>query len=146
MKASLKSIHISSRIRAYRDSYIETIDGDTENKGHRYYIEQIHGMRLYEVTTLYVDYMHILGFENSALAEALVDQYYRYVKTESICTLYALYMRCICVIYAVYMHYMYSISTYNTMYTVYTLYMYSMCCIYAVYTIYTVYIVYTVHQ
>ncbi|KAG5518757.1 hypothetical protein PMAC_002727 [Pneumocystis sp. 'macacae'] len=40
--------------------------------------EKIHGMREYEGTTLYVDYMHVLGFENSALAEALVDQYYRF--------------------------------------------------------------------
>ncbi|KAG4305475.1 hypothetical protein PORY_001031 [Pneumocystis oryctolagi] len=56
---------------------METDSGNTV--GNKYYIEQIHGMKIYEITTLYVDYMHILGFENSALAEALVDQYYRFL-------------------------------------------------------------------
>ncbi|KAG4301970.1 hypothetical protein PCANB_002129 [Pneumocystis canis] len=58
----------------------ETIVSEAKNTiGSKYYIEQIHGMKIYEITTLYVDYMHLLGFENSALAEALVEQYYRFL-------------------------------------------------------------------
>lgn len=42
----------------------------------RYYIAQIHGMKTYELSTLYVDYQH-LSSNNSVLAQALIEHYYR---------------------------------------------------------------------
>ena len=45
----------------------------------RYYIAQIHGLRIYELTTLYVDFAHLESFEGGSLAEAIQDQYYRFL-------------------------------------------------------------------
>ena len=42
------------------------------------YIEQVKAMRDYELTTLYVDFSHLLERED-VLARAISDQYYRYV-------------------------------------------------------------------
>ena len=42
------------------------------------YIEQIHTMREYQLTTLYVDYGHILS-KDDVLADAIQKQYYRFL-------------------------------------------------------------------
>ena len=44
----------------------------------RYYIAQIHGLKIFELSTLYIDYTH-LESQNSVLAEAILDQYYRWL-------------------------------------------------------------------
>lgn len=46
--------------------------------GELIYIEQIHTMREYELTTLYVDYGHILQ-RDDVLADAIQKQYYRFL-------------------------------------------------------------------
>ena len=46
--------------------------------GELVYVEQIHAMREFELTTLYVDYGHILKYEEG-LAEAITEQYYRFL-------------------------------------------------------------------
>lgn len=54
-------------------------EGDApETDGERIYIEQIHTMREYEITTLYVDYGHILETDD-VLADAIKNQYYRFL-------------------------------------------------------------------
>ena len=45
----------------------------------KYYINQIHGLRAYNLSTLYVDYQHLLSFQNGNLAEAIVAGYYRFL-------------------------------------------------------------------
>ena len=45
-----------------------------ENK---FYVEQIKAMKEFELTTLYVDFSHLLEREE-VLARAIQDQYYRY--------------------------------------------------------------------
>lgn len=45
----------------------------------RYYVEQIKAMKDYELTTLYVDMLHLLEREE-VLARAIRGQYYRFVK------------------------------------------------------------------
>lgn len=45
----------------------------------RYYIAQIMGMKKFELSTLYVDFNHLLKWENSVLADAIADQYYRFL-------------------------------------------------------------------
>lgn len=46
--------------------------------GELVYIEQIHTMREYELTTLYVDYGHLLN-RDDVLADAIQKQYYRFL-------------------------------------------------------------------
>ena len=50
--------------------------GTTENE--LVYVEQIKAMRYSEITTLYVDFSHLLD-RDDVLARAISDQYYRYV-------------------------------------------------------------------
>ncbi|KAG5648824.1 hypothetical protein DXG03_000173 [Asterophora parasitica] len=55
-------------------------DGDIPDvgDGELVYIEQIHTMREYELTTLYVDYGHLLH-KDDVLADAIQKQYYRFL-------------------------------------------------------------------
>ncbi|KAA1466637.1 MCM-domain-containing protein [Dentipellis sp. KUC8613] len=55
-------------------------DGDVPAapEGEIIYIEQIHTMREYELTTLYVDYGHLLQ-KDDVLADAIQKQYYRFL-------------------------------------------------------------------
>jgi len=48
------------------------------NDGELIYIEQIHTMREYELTTLYVDFGHLLQ-RDDVLADAIQRQYYRFL-------------------------------------------------------------------
>ncbi|KAJ5030195.1 pre-mrna-splicing factor ATP-dependent rna helicase prp16 [Bipolaris maydis] len=45
----------------------------------KYYIAQIRGMRLYGLSTLYVDYTHLLRHEDGILAAAIASEYYRFL-------------------------------------------------------------------
>ncbi|MCJ1264663.1 MCM DNA helicase complex subunit mcm6 [Lobaria immixta] len=45
----------------------------------KYYIAQIHGLREYNLSTLYVDYQHLMSLRNQTLANAIVNDYYRYL-------------------------------------------------------------------
>jgi DNA replication licensing factor MCM6 len=45
----------------------------------KYYIAQIRGMRLYGLSTLYVDYTHIDSHEDGILAKAIASEYYRFL-------------------------------------------------------------------
>ena len=54
------------------DAYFDPPDKDI------IYIDQIHTMREYQLTTLYVDYGHILS-KDDVLADAIQKQYYRFL-------------------------------------------------------------------
>ncbi|KAH0536032.1 MCM DNA helicase complex subunit mcm6 [Glutinoglossum americanum] len=45
----------------------------------KYYIAQIHGLRIYTLSTLYVDYDHLASVQDGVLAGAVVEQYYRFL-------------------------------------------------------------------
>ncbi|TVY92017.1 DNA replication licensing factor [Lachnellula willkommii] len=45
----------------------------------KYYIAQIHGLRTYQLSTLYVDYTHLSNYKGGALAEGIVEEYYRFL-------------------------------------------------------------------
>jgi DNA replication licensing factor MCM6 len=45
----------------------------------KYYIAQIHGLRTYALSTLYVDYTHLAHYKGGALAEGIVEEYYRFL-------------------------------------------------------------------
>ncbi|PPQ71094.1 hypothetical protein CVT24_009845 [Panaeolus cyanescens] len=53
-------------------------DGMEQNEAELIYIDQIHTMREYELTTLYVDFGHIL-LRDDVLADAIQKQYYRFL-------------------------------------------------------------------
>ncbi|KIJ53815.1 hypothetical protein M422DRAFT_222539 [Sphaerobolus stellatus SS14] len=63
-------------------TYTEAVElGDGENDddpGTLVYIDQIHTMKEFELTTLYVDYTHLLQ-RDEVLARAISDQYYRFL-------------------------------------------------------------------
>jgi DNA replication licensing factor MCM6 len=45
----------------------------------KYYVAQIHGLRTYQLSTLYVDYTHLSQYKGGALAEGIVEEYYRFL-------------------------------------------------------------------
>ncbi|KAH8728734.1 MCM2/3/5 family-domain-containing protein [Phaeosphaeriaceae sp. PMI808] len=45
----------------------------------KYYIAQISGMRLYGLSTLYIDYTHLDSHEDGILAKAIASEYYRFL-------------------------------------------------------------------
>lgn len=45
----------------------------------KYYVAQVHGLKQYNLSTLYVDFQHLLKYENGVMAGAIQDQYYRYL-------------------------------------------------------------------
>lgn len=52
----------------------------SELKTDKYYINQVHGLREYQLSTLYVDYRHLLAYrEGTTLADAIASQYYRFL-------------------------------------------------------------------
>lgn len=55
---------------------IHDADGDAVTQGVPMYIAQIHSLRDYNKTTLFVDFSHVLQHEE-VLARAISQQYYR---------------------------------------------------------------------
>ena len=55
----------------------------SELKTDRYYINQIHGLREFQLSTLYVDFRHLLAYREGdngpILADAVASQYYRFL-------------------------------------------------------------------
>ncbi|KAJ8107546.1 hypothetical protein OPT61_g8792 [Boeremia exigua] len=45
----------------------------------KYYVGQIRGMKLYQLSTLYVDYTHLMKHEDGILAQAIASEYYRFL-------------------------------------------------------------------
>lgn len=57
-----------------------SMDDGAAGGGRRFYIDQIKALKDFELTTLYVDFGHLLERE-TILAKAISDQYYRSVTT-----------------------------------------------------------------
>ncbi|CAK7890947.1 DNA replication licensing factor Mcm6p [[Candida] anglica] len=55
----------------------ETARTDDEYQG-RIYVAQFAVMKSYELSTLYVNYQHLISRENGVLASAILEQYYRF--------------------------------------------------------------------
>ena len=45
----------------------------------KYYIAQIHGLRIYNLSTLYVDFQHLMSSNDGVLANAITSNYYRFL-------------------------------------------------------------------
>ncbi|KAK5232081.1 MCM DNA helicase complex subunit mcm6 [Exophiala xenobiotica] len=69
----------------FLESHIEepsssALPPSSELKTDKYYINQIHGLREFQLSTLYVDYRHLLSYkEGPILADAIASQYYRFL-------------------------------------------------------------------
>lgn len=55
-----------------------TASGEDPSDQTPYYINQVHAMKDFELTTLYVDFSHLMEREQ-VLAKAIADQYYRFL-------------------------------------------------------------------
>ncbi|KAF2240045.1 MCM-domain-containing protein [Viridothelium virens] len=75
---------LSQRFEDFLDTYIVDAPSSgppsssavTTNK---YYVAQIHGLRMYNLSTLYVDFRHLLAYEDGVLASAIASEYYRFL-------------------------------------------------------------------
>lgn len=59
------------------EEYVDPESASDEWLG-KIYLAQIETMRVFEYSTLYVDYQHLVGRENGVLATAILEQYYRF--------------------------------------------------------------------
>lgn len=59
------------------EEFVDQESADDEWGG-KAYLAQIESMRVFEYSTLYVDYQHLVGRENGVLATAILEQYYRF--------------------------------------------------------------------
>lgn len=69
------------KVRESFEQFIEEyVDADlASDEWHgKIYLAQIESMRVFEYSTLYVDYQHLVGRENGVLATAILEQYYRF--------------------------------------------------------------------
>lgn len=63
----------------FLETYQDSQAGE-ETSSENYYIALIHGLKRYELSTLYVDFSHLTeSEENSILASAITEQYYRFL-------------------------------------------------------------------
>ena len=66
----------------FLEEFIEQSDVDSNNLddewGGKFYLSQINTMKNYEISTLYIDYQHLMERENGILAAAILEQYYRF--------------------------------------------------------------------
>lgn len=60
------------------EEYIDPEATGDEWQG-KIYLAQIESMRVFEYSTLYIDYRHLVDRENGVLATAILDQYYRFM-------------------------------------------------------------------
>ncbi|KAF2459205.1 MCM2/3/5 family-domain-containing protein [Lineolata rhizophorae] len=75
---------LSVRFEEFLESYTEepTSSGvpmSSIQTTDKYYVAQIHGLKEYGLSTLYVDYNHLLQHERGVVARAVASEYYRFL-------------------------------------------------------------------
>ncbi|KAL8951910.1 MAG: hypothetical protein Q9222_002155, partial [Ikaeria aurantiellina] len=75
---------VAEEFENFMDNYIEdiTLSGAPPSSAvtsDKYYVAQIHGLRIYNLSTLYVDFQHLMSLPNDTLANAIANDYYRYL-------------------------------------------------------------------
>lgn len=66
-------------LEEYEEVPTELAENGEPQKPHKIYIAQISAMALYDLSTIYVDFQHLLTRENGILASAISEQYYRFL-------------------------------------------------------------------
>ncbi|KAI4253836.1 MAG: hypothetical protein LQ352_003445 [Teloschistes flavicans] len=75
---------VAEEFENFMEEYIEdiTLSGAPPSSAvtsDKYYIAQIHGLRIYNLSTLYLDFQHLISLPNDTLANAIANDYYRYL-------------------------------------------------------------------
>ncbi|KAF2121351.1 MCM2/3/5 family-domain-containing protein [Lophiotrema nucula] len=75
---------LSLRFQEFLESYTEdptssALPASSVPSTDKYYIAQIRGLRLYGLSTLYVDYTHLQKHEDGVVAAAVASEYYRFL-------------------------------------------------------------------
>ncbi|KAK9419323.1 putative DNA replication licensing factor mcm6-like protein [Seiridium unicorne] len=79
---------IGITVQEHFENFIEDFVEDPTSSGaptssavttDKYYVAQIHAMRVYQLSTFYVNYDHIAAYQNGALSNAINTQYYRFL-------------------------------------------------------------------
>ncbi|ORY81338.1 MCM2/3/5 family-domain-containing protein [Protomyces lactucae-debilis] len=78
------------KVREAFENFIATFEDRSEDasqrptataattQGDSLYVQQMHAMKSFELSTIYIDFQHLTAFEDGVLAEAIVQQYYRF--------------------------------------------------------------------
>lgn len=67
------------KVRESFEHFLETYQEEGSQTDGRFYIAQILGLKHFELSTLYVDYTHLQSVESGVLAEAVTENYYRFL-------------------------------------------------------------------
>ncbi len=73
------------KVRESFEQFLEEfVDGGSNNQNDdsyngRSYIAQLHAMKKFEISTIYIDYNHLTLREGGVLAQAITEQYYRFL-------------------------------------------------------------------
>ncbi|KAI2619188.1 MCM-domain-containing protein [Hypoxylon sp. NC1633] len=79
---------IGVTVQEHFENFIEEFIDDPVSSGaptssavttDKFYVAQIHGMRIYQLSTFYVNYNHVASYQNGGLANAINTQYYRFL-------------------------------------------------------------------
>ncbi|KAI1857321.1 uncharacterized protein JN550_013301 [Neoarthrinium moseri] len=79
---------IGITVQEHFENFIEEFIEDPSSSGaptssavttDKYYVAQIHAMRVYQLSTFYVNYDHIAAYQNGGLSNAINSQYYRFL-------------------------------------------------------------------
>ncbi|KAK6953864.1 hypothetical protein Daesc_003826 [Daldinia eschscholtzii] len=79
---------IGITVQEHFENFIEEFVDDPVSSGaptssavttDKFYVAQIHGMRIYQLSTFYVNYNHVASYQNGGLANAINTQYYRFL-------------------------------------------------------------------
>lgn len=68
----------AEKVREAFEQFLEEFTFNDDEGSHQVYIAQLHAMKAYDLSTVYVDYQHLLTRENGVLASAITEQYYRF--------------------------------------------------------------------
>ncbi|RYP74878.1 hypothetical protein DL771_002799 [Monosporascus sp. 5C6A] len=79
---------IGITVQEHFENFIEEFIEDPTSSGaptssavttDKFYVAQIHGMRVYQLSTFYVNWDHVASYQNGGLANAINLQYYRFL-------------------------------------------------------------------
>lgn len=65
------------KVREAFENFLQEFKGEADEA--RVYIAQLKAMKIYEISTIYINYEDLLTRENGVLALAIVEQYYRFL-------------------------------------------------------------------
>ncbi|KAF1985029.1 MCM-domain-containing protein [Aulographum hederae CBS 113979] len=75
---------LSQRFEEFLEGFTEDpsssgVPASSVQNADRYYIAQIHGMKIHALSTLYIDFQHLMRHEEGVVANAVASEYYRFL-------------------------------------------------------------------